>query len=92
MHVVEVSIPLTHSISLNTNFQTIAERLPESSPELLVASVAALDQFVQFAPDSFEHRSDVIMEYLLKQVVSATIPPSEVCKAYRFMCKLQSRF
>ncbi|KAG5654557.1 hypothetical protein H0H81_000082 [Sphagnurus paluster] len=49
--------------------ETVAEGLPECDPGKLVAHVAVLVQAARFAPGSFELKSDVVMTFLLKQVL-----------------------
>lgn len=59
--------------------QTIADGLQQSDDDTLVARIAALAQLARFAPDAFEHKSDVIMAYLLKQILMIPSPPDPVC-------------
>ncbi|EJD05552.1 uncharacterized protein FOMMEDRAFT_132048 [Fomitiporia mediterranea MF3/22] len=47
----------------------IATSLPEAESETLVAHLAVLVEMVRSAPDAFEQRSDVIIEFLLKEVL-----------------------
>ncbi|CAK5272282.1 unnamed protein product [Mycena citricolor] len=49
--------------------ESICDALGTASSEILVAHVAVLAQFARFAPNSFEHKSDVLMEFLLKQLL-----------------------
>ncbi|EGO03586.1 hypothetical protein SERLA73DRAFT_46084 [Serpula lacrymans var. lacrymans S7.3] len=58
--------------------ESIADNLSEADPDLLVAHTAALVQFSRLAPDAFEHRSDVIMAFLLKRVLMVPSPPGPV--------------
>ncbi|RDB27480.1 Sister chromatid cohesion protein pds5 [Hypsizygus marmoreus] len=55
--------------------KTIAEELPESSEEMLVAHIAVLAQFARLVPEAFESQSDVIMAFLLKQVLMVPCLP-----------------
>ncbi|OBZ77502.1 Sister chromatid cohesion protein pds5 [Grifola frondosa] len=48
---------------------SIAEELPEADPDHLVAHISVLAQLALKAPDAFEQKSDVIMAFLLKQVL-----------------------
>ncbi|GLB39171.1 putative cohesin-associated protein pds5 [Lyophyllum shimeji] len=49
--------------------------LHECTPETLVAHIAALVQVARFAPEAFEEQSDVIMTFLLKEVLMVPILP-----------------
>ncbi|KAF9457542.1 armadillo-type protein [Collybia nuda] len=49
--------------------ESIVEGMTDCSPELLVGHIAVLAQFAKYIPDAFEHRSDVIMAFLLKKVL-----------------------
>ncbi|KAJ7160887.1 armadillo-type protein [Mycena filopes] len=49
--------------------EAISDGLVNAAPEILVAHVAVLAQFARFAPDAFEHRSDVLTEFLLKRLL-----------------------
>ncbi|KAG5641986.1 hypothetical protein DXG03_003815 [Asterophora parasitica] len=55
--------------------ESVVESLPGSPPEMLVAHIAVLAQVARFAPDSFEHQSDVIMTFLLKQILMVPTLP-----------------
>jgi sister chromatid cohesion protein PDS5 len=59
--------------------QSICAGLPQADPELLVAHIIVLAQIAKFAPDAFEHNSDVIMAFLVKQVLMEPITPDSVC-------------
>ncbi|KAF7350447.1 Sister chromatid cohesion protein pds5 [Mycena venus] len=48
---------------------TISEALSTAPPEVLVAHVAVLAQFARFAPDAFEHKSDVLTTFLVKELL-----------------------
>ncbi|CCM05112.1 uncharacterized protein FIBRA_07319 [Fibroporia radiculosa] len=56
---------------------TIAEGLQEADPELVAAHVAVLAQLALKSPDAFEQKSDVIMAFLLKQVLMQKLDPSD---------------
>ncbi|KAJ6631101.1 armadillo-type protein [Mycena sp. CBHHK59/15] len=47
----------------------VSEALGTDAPHVLVAHVAVLAQFARFAPDAFEHKSDVLMTFLLKELL-----------------------
>ncbi|KAF8223437.1 cohesin-associated protein Pds5 [Tricholoma matsutake] len=49
-----------------------------SDPQMTVARISALAEFAKFAPNAFEHKSDVIMAFLLKQVLMVPTPPDQV--------------
>ncbi|KAJ7348654.1 hypothetical protein DFH08DRAFT_960035 [Mycena albidolilacea] len=49
--------------------QTMSDALGTDAPEALVAQIAVLAQFVQFAPDAFKHRNDVFTEVLVKDLL-----------------------
>ncbi|KAG9311776.1 armadillo-type protein [Chiua virens] len=49
--------------------ESIAERLPEATPEELVAHTTVLAQMARFKSDAFEHRSDAIMAFLIKKLL-----------------------
>ncbi|KAJ7135989.1 cohesin-associated protein Pds5 [Mycena epipterygia] len=53
----------------------ICDGLGSSSPEVLVAHVAVLAQFARFAPDAFEHKSDVLTAFLLKELLMVPTHP-----------------
>ncbi|KAJ7039761.1 armadillo-type protein [Mycena alexandri] len=55
--------------------EAISDDLDTAAPEVLVAHVAALAQFARFAPDAFEHRSDVLIEFLLKRLLMVPTHP-----------------
>lgn len=59
--------------------QSIARGLPEADPELLIAHVTVLAQLTLKSPDAFEQKSDVIMAFLLKQVLMVARPDDPVC-------------
>ncbi|KAI6002991.1 armadillo-type protein [Pisolithus albus] len=46
--------------------ESVAQRLPDAEPEMLVAHTALLVQMARFRPEAFEHRSDDIMTFLVK--------------------------
>jgi len=45
---------------------------------MTVAHISVLAEFAKFAPDAFEHKSDVIMTFLLKQVLMVPTSPDPV--------------
>ncbi|TBU45152.1 armadillo-type protein [Dichomitus squalens] len=49
--------------------ESIADSLEEVEPDKLVAHIAVFAQLSLRAPDAFEQKSDVIMAYLVKQVL-----------------------
>ncbi|KAF8999085.1 armadillo-type protein [Cyathus striatus] len=53
---------------------SIVESLPNVSEDELVARIAVLAQFAKFAPDAFEHKSDTIMDILVKKVLMTPSP------------------
>jgi len=55
--------------------EKISNSLSETEPSLLVARIAALAQIARYAPDAFEQKSDVIVSFLLKNVLMV---PTEV--------------
>ncbi|KAF8067855.1 armadillo-type protein [Lyophyllum atratum] len=55
--------------------ESVVEGLPDCSPEQLAAHIAVLAQVARFAPEAFEHKSDVIMTFLLKQVLMVPTLP-----------------
>ncbi|KZP25702.1 ARM repeat-containing protein [Athelia psychrophila] len=57
--------------------ETISERLPDANPEQLVAHITVLAQLSRFAPDAFETRSEVIMAFLVKDIVMQPSPPDQ---------------
>uniref|UniRef100_A0A0W0GEX7 Cohesin-associated protein pds5 n=2 Tax=Moniliophthora roreri TaxID=221103 RepID=A0A0W0GEX7_MONRR len=54
--------------------EEIAESLDLADESRLVAHVTALDQLVQFAPNAFESKSDVITKFLLKKLLMVPNP------------------
>lgn len=46
--------------------ESVAQRLPDAGPEMLVAHTALLVQMARFRSEAFEHRSDDIMTFLVK--------------------------
>ncbi|KAJ7057849.1 hypothetical protein C8F01DRAFT_1151285 [Mycena amicta] len=55
--------------------ETIADSLGQTIPEVLVAHVAVLAQFARYAPDAFEHKSDVLMSFLIKDLLMVPTHP-----------------
>ena len=47
----------------------IAKDAPECDPSALAARLAALKEIVRFVPDAFELKSDVITQFLVKEVL-----------------------
>lgn len=52
--------------------------MEEVSPEKLVAHIAVLAQLSLRAPDAFEQKSDVIMEFLVKEVLRSDTEDEDV--------------
>ncbi|KAH7926273.1 hypothetical protein BV22DRAFT_1128351 [Leucogyrophana mollusca] len=57
--------------------ESIADKLPKASPQHLVAHTTVLAQFSRLVPDAFEHKSDVIMAFLVKKVLMVPTPPDQ---------------
>ncbi|KAF8999911.1 ARM repeat-containing protein [Hymenopellis radicata] len=57
--------------------ESLADSLEDASPDLLVAHISALAQFSLFAPDAFESKSDVITQFLVKQLLMQPSPVPE---------------
>ncbi|KAJ7057785.1 armadillo-type protein [Mycena amicta] len=55
--------------------ETIADSLGQTTPDVLVAHVAVLAQFARYAPDAFEHKSDVLMSFLIKDLLMVPTHP-----------------
>ncbi|KAF8726601.1 hypothetical protein AX14_007667 [Amanita brunnescens Koide BX004] len=53
--------------------ESISNSLSETEPSALVARIAALAQIARYAPDAFEQKSDVIVSFLLKNVLMVPI-------------------
>lgn len=66
--------------------QSIAGGLPAADPEQLVAYITVLTQFSKFAPDAFETKSDVIMAFLVKEVIMQSIPPDPARNFFIHVC------
>ncbi|KIK28244.1 hypothetical protein PISMIDRAFT_673926 [Pisolithus microcarpus 441] len=49
--------------------ESVAQRLPDAEPEMLVAHTALLVQMAHFQSEAFEHRSDDIMAFLVKKLL-----------------------
>ena len=58
--------------------QDIADSLSTDDPELLSTHLSVLAQLVLRSPDAFESKSDIIMKFLLKQVILANPSVDEV--------------
>ncbi|KAF8634850.1 hypothetical protein AX17_004098 [Amanita inopinata Kibby_2008] len=56
--------------------EKISDSLSEEDSAALVARVAALSQLARHAPDAFEQKSDVIMSFLLKNILMVPIVAS----------------
>jgi sister chromatid cohesion protein PDS5 len=70
-----MSVDITFLWSSNsTCAQSIADSIPDAVPDLQAAHVAVLAQFARFAADAFESRSDVIVPFLLTDMLMAPIP------------------
>ncbi|KAJ7810116.1 armadillo-type protein, partial [Mycena leptocephala] len=57
--------------------ETISDALGTTTPEVLVAHVVVLAQFARFAPDAFEHKSDVLTAFLLKELLMDAMDTEE---------------
>ncbi|CDO77959.1 hypothetical protein BN946_scf184971.g9 [Trametes cinnabarina] len=57
--------------------EAIADNLAEVDPDTLVAHIAVLAQLALRAPEAFEQKSDVVMAYLVKQVLKSTLSEDE---------------
>ncbi|KAL0574121.1 Sister chromatid cohesion protein pds5 [Marasmius crinis-equi] len=57
--------------------ETIADSLEDVPSDQMVAHITVLDQLVRFNPDSFEHKSDVITVFLLKNLLMVSDPAPE---------------
>jgi len=57
--------------------ESIADSLPTADAELLAAHTAVLAQLALKAPEAFEVKSDVIMKFLLKQILMRTEDASD---------------
>lgn len=66
----------------------ICDALGSSSPEVLVAHVAVLAQFARFAPDAFEHKSDVLTVFLLKELLMVPTHPLDVGRLFTLLAPL----
>lgn len=60
---------LTDSKQTEFGLQYIADNLSETEPDMLVAYVAVLVQIVRFVPEAFEQKSEVIIEFLLRETL-----------------------
>ncbi|KAI6134781.1 armadillo-type protein [Pisolithus croceorrhizus] len=49
--------------------ESVAQRLPDAEPEVLVAHTALLVQMARFRSEAFEHRSDDIITFLVKKLL-----------------------
>ncbi|KIK94536.1 hypothetical protein PAXRUDRAFT_827895 [Paxillus rubicundulus Ve08.2h10] len=58
-----------HEDSCVEIIESIADKLPEATPEQLVAHTTVLAQIARFQPDAFEHKSDAIMAFLIKKLL-----------------------
>ena len=50
----------------------MCESLKSADPDLLLAHVSALTELVRSCPDAFEEKSNIIVEFLLKNTLMAT--------------------
>ncbi|KAJ7487778.1 armadillo-type protein [Mycena latifolia] len=62
--------------------EVICDALGTSAPEVLVAHVAVLAQFARFAPDAFEHKSDVLTTFLLKELLMIPTHPLDARRSF----------
>jgi sister-chromatid-cohesion protein PDS5 len=76
--VVEVLFCLLTGNVSHLSLQVICDAMDTSLPEVLVAHTAVLAQFARFAPDAFEHKSDVLMAFLLKELLMVPTHPLDV--------------
>ncbi|KAI6158061.1 armadillo-type protein [Pisolithus tinctorius] len=51
--------------------ESVAQRLPDAGPEMLVAHTTLLVQMARFRSEAFEHKSDDIMTFLVKKLLVA---------------------
>lgn len=58
--------------------QFITDELEDVDPEKLVAHIAVLAQLALRAPDAFEQKSDVVMSFLVKQVLRSASDEDEI--------------
>ncbi|KAF8434558.1 cohesin-associated protein Pds5 [Boletus edulis BED1] len=49
--------------------ESISDKLPEATPEELIAYTTVLVQMARFKPVAFEHRGDTIMAFLIKKLL-----------------------
>lgn len=49
-----------------------------------MAHVVVLAQFARFAPDAFEHKSDVLTAFLLKELLMVPTHPLDVRRPFVF--------
>lgn len=71
--IVEVSCIVVRFYSNSkTTCQYTCESLRSADPDLLLAHVAAMTEMVRSCPDAFEQKSDVIVEFLLKNTLMAS--------------------
>jgi sister chromatid cohesion protein PDS5 len=61
------------------NFQKISKDLPNVGEEQLVGHLAALAEIVKAAPTTFEQKSDVIISFLVKEVLMQPATYGDVC-------------
>ncbi|KAH7882429.1 armadillo-type protein [Phlebopus sp. FC_14] len=54
--------------------ESISEKLRDASPELLLAHTAVLAQIARLQPESFEHKSDSIVAFLVKKLLMGSYP------------------
>ena len=65
--------------------QSIVENLPDASEDQVVAHVAVLAQLAKFAPDAFEHKSEVIIPFLLKNILMVPSTPDPVSREFNLL-------
>jgi len=65
--------------------QSIVENLPEAPEDQVVAHLAVLAQFAKFAPNAFEHKSEVIIPFLLKDILMVPSTPDPVSREFSLL-------
>ncbi|KAJ7201011.1 hypothetical protein GGX14DRAFT_400212 [Mycena pura] len=68
----------------------ICESLGSTTPEAFLAHIAVLAQFARFAPDVLEHKSDVLMTFLLKGLLMIPTHPHNVAQWVMHLCLVSS--
>lgn len=62
--------------------------LPDVDPDKLVAHIAVLAEFSRNVPDAFERKSEDIMTFLVKEILTKPCPPDPV----RNLCHLAAPY